>query len=245
MIRALLVDDEEPARARLRRLLTEAGGVDVVGEAADGGQAVEQIVRLAPALVFLDIQMPGSSGLEVAASLPAPRPHVVFCTAFDEYAVDAFELNAVDYLLKPVSRARLDKALERVRARAANAERDDGLDRMTRSGGGPGRFLVRKGQAYRVVAAREVSCILSDGGLTQLHAGGEHYWMPPTLNDLEARLDERRFFRISRAAIVNLDAVRELVPIAGGSGELTLKDGTRLEVSRRRFRDLADRLGGL
>lgn len=244
MIRALLADDEEPARVRLRRLLTEAGGVEIVGEAADGEQAVEQIVRLAPALVFLDIQMPGSSGLEVAAALPAPRPHVIFCTAFDEYAVDAFELNAVDYLLKPISRARLDKALERIRTRAAGSERDEGLDRMARSGG-PARFLARKGQAYRVIAARDVTCILSDGGITRLYAAGDHYWMPPTLNDLEARLDGRRFFRISRAAIVNLDAVRELVPVAGGSGELTLKDGTRLEVSRRRFKDLADRLGGL
>ena len=108
MIRALLVDDEEPARERLRRLLTELGGVEIGGEAEDGEQAMEQIAALRPDLVFLDIQMPGCTGMEVAASLAAPRPRIIFCTAFDQYAVDAFELNAVDYLLKPVNRARLE-----------------------------------------------------------------------------------------------------------------------------------------
>src|SRR5687767_12208366 len=102
-IRALIVDDEDPARERLRRLLGEVRDVEIVGEAQDGEQAIDQIARLSPSAVFLDIQMPGCSGLEVAASLPSPRPHIIFCTAFDQYAVDAFELNAVDYLLKPVN----------------------------------------------------------------------------------------------------------------------------------------------
>src|SRR3954454_19807948 len=115
MMRALLVDDEAPARERLRRLLGEVPDVEIAGEAEDGERAMAEIARLAPDVVFLDIQMPGCTGMEVAASLPSPRPHIVFCTAFDEYAVDAFELSAVDYLLKPVNRARLARALDRVR----------------------------------------------------------------------------------------------------------------------------------
>lgn len=116
-IRTLLVDDEEPARARMRDLLEPIEGIQVVGEAGDGEQALDEIRRLRPDLVFLDIQMPGKSGIEVAASLEPPRPRVIYCTAFDQYAVHAFELNAVDYLLKPVSKNRLSQAMERVRAR--------------------------------------------------------------------------------------------------------------------------------
>jgi two-component system, LytTR family, response regulator len=114
-MRVLLVDDEQPARERLRQLLAAHADVRVVGEADDGLQATEQIAELAPDVVFLDIQMPGASGLDVAASLGAPRPMIIFCTAFDDYAVDAFEVSAIDYLLKPVNRARLAAALERVR----------------------------------------------------------------------------------------------------------------------------------
>jgi len=241
MIRALLVDDEQPARERLRRLLVELGGIEIVGEADDGEQAMEVIARLTPDVVFLDIQMPGCTGLEVAASLPAPRPHIVFCTAFEEYAVDAFELRAADYLLKPVSRARLEKALERVRG---DGDADAAIERTARGAPPPMRFLAKHGGTFRVVAAREVVCFLSEDGLTKLVAADRHYWMSPTLNDLEARLDPRQFFRVSRAAIVNLDAVQEIVATVGGHGEVTLRNGTKHDVSRRRFRELTERLGG-
>ena len=240
MIRALIVDDEAPARDRLRMLLGEVADVEVVGDAEDGEQAAERIAALAPTVVFLDIQMPGCSGLEVAASLPASRPHVVFCTAFDRYAVDAFELNAADYLLKPVTRARLAKALDRVRRGETTPE---AVTRVLR--GQPAtRFLGRKGASYRVVHAREVLCFVSEGGLTKIQTADGHLWLPPTLNDLEARLDPRQFFRVSRAAIVNLDAVREVVPSEGGGGKAALRDGTRVEISRRRLRDLTERLSG-
>lgn len=241
VIRVLLVDDELPARDRLRRLLGEVADVEIVGEAEDGTQAMEEIARLTPDVVFLDIQMPACTGMEVAASLPSPRPHIVFCTAYDEYAVDAFELHAADYLLKPVSRARLEKALERVRG---GERRDAAIDAATTGGTPQGRFLARRGSTFRVVQSREVLCFLSEDGMTKLQAAGEHFWMSPTLGDLEARLDARRFFRISRAAIVNLDAVKEVAPTAGGHGELTLRDGSTLEVSRRRFKELTQRLGG-
>jgi two-component system, LytTR family, response regulator len=239
-LRALIVDDETPSRERLRRMLAEWKDVEVAGEAADGEEAMARIAELQPAVVFLDIQMPGATGLEVAASLPDPRPHIVFCTAFDQYAVDAFELHAIDYLLKPVSRARLEKALDRVRQ---NAPSGTGLDRMAGQAA-PTRFLARKGTTYRVVPAREVLAFVSEDGLTKLLAPGQHFWMNPTLNELEARLDPRRFFRVSRAAIVNLDAVKEVEPDAGGHGDVLLRDGTRLEVSRRRFKDLTERLSG-
>jgi two-component system LytT family response regulator len=241
MLRALLVDDEQPARERLRRLLAEVADVEVVGEAEDGEQAMGEIVRLSPDVVFLDIQMPGCTGMEVAASLAAPRPHIIFCTAFDQYAVDAFELRAVDYLLKPINRARLEKALERIRG---GSESDGTIDAAIQAVAHPTRFLGRRGTAYRVVQAREVLCFLSEEGLTKLQTADQHYWMTPTLNELEARLDDRQFFRISRAAIVNLDAVREVIPTVGGNGEVALRDGSRHEVSRRRFKDLTERLGG-
>jgi two-component system LytT family response regulator len=244
MIRALLVDDEQPARERLARLLAPFDDVEIVGEAEDGEEAIERIVELAPDVVFLDIQMPGCSGMEVAASLPAPRPKIVFCTAYDEYAVDAFELHAVDYLLKPVNRARLEKALKRARGEAAAPAGDASLDGAFRDAGHPTRFLARRGSKYFVVPKEEVLYFASDGGETRLQSEDRHYWMQPTLKEMEDRLDPREFFRVSRAAIVALDAVREVEPVAGGQGEVKLKNGTELEVSRRRFKPLMDCLRG-
>ena len=238
MIRALLVDDEALARDRLRRLLGEAADVEIVGEAADGPEAMERIAELSPSVIFLDIQMPGCTGLEVAASLTDPRPHIVFCTAYDQYASDAFELHAVDYRLKPITRARLAQALDRVRAGGRPASLESALHATA----AVKRFLGRKGTRFRVVPAADVLAFVSENGLTKMLTAGDYYWLSPTLNELETRLDVSQFCRISRAAIVNLDAVHELSSATGGHGELTLRDGTRLEVSRRRFRDLTDRL---
>src|SRR5688572_17616333 len=159
MIRTLVIDDEQPARERLKQLLGAHPDVEVVGEADDGVQAAEKIAELSPDLVLLDIQMPGASGLDVAASLGKPRPAVIFCTAYDQYAVDAFELSALDYLLKPVNRARLAAALERVRSAstAATAGRDRPLEQLTQATGmAPTRFLAKRGNRFRVVPANEV-----------------------------------------------------------------------------------------
>jgi len=238
-MRALLVDDEPAARERLRRILSGFDDLEIVGEAEDGEEAIERIAELNPDLVFLDIQMPGCSGMEVAASLKSPRPQIVFCTAFDEYAVDAFELHAVDYLLKPVSRARLAKAIERARGGT-----DDKIDRVAEtSGSWPARFLARRRTSYCVVPTSDVLFFASDGGQTRLQTAEQHYWMQPTLSELEQRLDPQRFFRISRAAIVRMDAVREVLPQAGGHGEVLLANDIRLEISRRRFKELLERLG--
>ncbi len=238
MIRVLIVDDEAPARNRLRQMLSSHDDMEIVGEAATGVQAMEMTTELKPDLLLMDIQMPGSSGIDVAACLPHPRPAVVFCTAYDQHAVDAFELNAVDYLLKPISRTRLAQALERVRSQAGPAQ-EEGLARaLSAQRSEPARFLVRSGGHYLVIGEAKVLYFGSEGGLTRLVSDSGQYWMDPTLNELEERLDSARFFRISRAALINLNAVAEVHPMPGGSGEVLLTNGQSLEVSRRRFHDL-------
>lgn len=244
MIRAFVVDDEEYARERLRQLLSAAPDVEIAGEAANGEQALAGIAGLRPDLVLLDIQMPGASGLEVAACLPRPRPKIIFCTAFDQYAVDAFELHAVDYLLKPVNRVRLFQAIERLRGKPGlEAEAD--LDRVTETVRGRcTRLLARCGDRFHVIPQREVVYFSSEGGLTRLNTRDRQYILEPTLNDLEERLEPASFFRVSRSAIVNLNAVTEIRMIIGGTAEVVVKTGVRLEASRRRVKDLLERLGG-
>jgi two-component system LytT family response regulator len=244
MIRTLLVDDEQAARERLRQMLGPIPGLEIVGEASDGEDAVEKVAELHPDLLLLDIQMPGCSGLEVAACLAAPRPKIIFCTAFDQYAVDAFEMHAVDYLLKPVNRVRLARAIERVR-RDDSPEGGGEVERALKALRARNtRLLARCGDGYRVIPQQEVVYFLSDGGLTKLCTRERSYVLDPTLNDLEERLDPAFFFRVSRAAIVNLDSVTEVLPQAGGIADVVLNTGVRLEVSRRRLKELLERLGG-
>lgn len=176
-MRVLIVDDEAPARLRLRQMLAAHADVEVAGEAETGVQAMELAVRLKPDAILLDIQMPGCTGIDVAACLPAPRPHIIFCTAYEQHAVDAFELNAIDYLLKPISRARLGQALERVRSLAPDSH-EEALDQAARKQrSGPARFLVRSGAHYVVVGEARVLYFFSEGGLTRLIAENAQYWM--------------------------------------------------------------------
>ena len=245
MIRTVLVDDEQPARERLRQLLGAHNDVEVVGEAEDGLQAAERIAELAPDLVLLDIQMPGASGLDVAASLGPPRPAVIFCTAYDQYAVDAFELSAIDYLLKPVNRARLAAALDRVRHNTAVRARDRAIDAVTqREGLTPTRFLARRGARFRVVPVQEVVAFTFTDGVTHVLTATEQLSMQPTLAALARRLDPSTFFQVSRSAIIRLDAIREAKPFADGTGEILLANGQTLVVARRRWRALIDKLEG-
>ena len=247
MIRTILIDDERPARERLRQLLAAHPDVEVVGEAEDGVQAAETIAELTPDLVLLDIQMPGASGLDVAASLGTPRPAVIFCTAFDQYAVDAFELSALDYLLKPVNRARLSAALDRVRASAsakATARRDRAIEQLSQAPGiAPTRFLARRGARFRVVPADDVVAFTFTDGITHLLTTTEQLTMQPTLAALVRRLDPERFFQVSRTAIIRLDAVKEARPFSDGTGEIILANGQTMVVARRRWRELLQRLG--
>jgi two-component system LytT family response regulator len=245
MIRVLLVDDEQPARDHLRELLSAHPDLEIAGEAEDGQQAIESIAGCRPDLVFLDIQMPGSSGLDVAASLPPPRPRIVFCTAFDRYAVDAFEVQAMDYLLKPVNRVRLARALDRVR-QAVSADRDEAVDRLVRGEARiQPRFLAKHGARYRVVSQEEVDYFAIEDGLTALHCATGACWMEMSLAELERRLDPREFMRISREHVVRLGAVAEVLPLVGGYAEVILRNGGRLPVSRRRLKDLMSSLSAV
>src|SRR5215471_8993064 len=161
-MRVLIADDEAPARARLRQLLAAHPDVEIAGEAETGPQTIVLAAELHPDLMLLDIQMPGSTGIDVAACLPEPRPRIIFCTAFDQYAVDAFELHAADYLLKPVTRARLAQALDRVRTTPAPAAQAAAIP--------PARFLVKNAGHYTVVAEAKVLYFASEDGLTKLVA---------------------------------------------------------------------------
>ena len=242
-IRTLLVDDEQPARERLRQLLSAHADVDVVGDAEDGIQAAERIAELTPDLVLLDIQMPGASGLDVAASLGQPRPAIIFCTAFDQYAVDAYEVSALDYLLKPVNRARLAAALDRVRSAARPRGHDHAIEQLaTAPGLTPTRFLARRGARFKVVPATEVVAFTSVDGLTHLLTATEQLSMQPTLAALARRLDVQHFFQVSRTAIVRLDGVKEAKPFSDGTGEIVLANGQAMIVARRRWRELLTRL---
>jgi two-component system, LytTR family, response regulator len=244
-MRLLIVDDEAPSRARLRQLLAAHPDMEIAGEAGSGTEAMRMAAEIGPDAILLDIQMPGCSGIDVAACLPRPRPHVIFCTAYDQYAVEAFELHAVDYLLKPIGRARLAQALVRLRSLPPGEEHGESIGRAIRGPRfSPARFLVRSGAHYLVVHESRVMYFGTEGSLTRLVADKGEYWMDPTLNDLEDRLDPARFFRISRAALINLNAVTEAIPLPGGSGEILLKNGQKLEVSRRRFRNLLHSLAG-
>lgn len=228
-MRILIVDDEPPARERLRRLLSGMADVEVAGEAADGIEALDLVRALKPDVVLLDIEMPGLRGTDVAASLPREGPRVIFCTAYGQYALEAFELNALDYVLKPVTRPRLAAALAKAPSLPSKLPP-------------PSRFLARVGDKYRVIPADDVVAFLSERSMTRLVTRETHFWMDPPLNDLEARLDPREFFRVSRAAIVRLSEIREVEPESGGAGYAVLKDGRRVEISRRRYRDLLARL---
>jgi len=241
-VRILIVDDEQPARERLKRLLDGIGGVELIGEAEDGLQAVELIEREQPDLVLLDIQMPGLDGFGVVEALEEPPP-VVFVTAYDEYAIRAFEVNALDYLLKPISHERLEKAIHRAHEAQAEGQGFASrlaplLESLTSQSHYLTRLAVRDGNRIRVLDTDEVDWIDIENEQTFVHAGSATYPIRRTLADLEARLDPARFFRAHRFAIVNLDRVQEIVPWFKGSHKLRLTTGAEVELSRAQARAL-------
>jgi two-component system LytT family response regulator len=246
-IRTLIVDDEAPARERLKRLLANLEGVEVIGEAGDGIQATEAIERLAPDLVLLDIQMPGLDGFGVVEALDDP-PAVIFVTAYDQYAIRAFEVHALDYLLKPFSRERLAKAIHR--AQKALAEGQDLsaqlrplLEELTSEGRYLARLAVRDRECIRVLDADEVDWIGIEDEQVMVHVGDQAYPIRRTLTELEARLDPKCFFRAHRSAIVNLDRVQEVIPWFKGSHILRLTTGAEVDLSRVQARALRKILG--
>ncbi|MBN1934935.1 MAG: response regulator transcription factor [Anaerolineae bacterium] len=246
-MRILIVDDEQPARERLKRLLGGIRDVQVLGEATDGLQAVKLIEQQRPDLVLLDVQMPGLDGFGVIAALEEPPP-IVFVTAYDEYAIRAFEVNALDYLLKPFSKERLEKAIRRAReAQAEEQSQSSRLASLMESLAAQGHYLtrlaVRDRECLRVLNTDAVDWIGVENEQTCVHVGGEAYIIQRTLTELEARLDPARFFRAHRSTIVNLDRVKEIAPWFKGSHKLRLTTGVEVELSRAQARALRKILG--
>jgi DNA-binding LytR/AlgR family response regulator len=246
-MRTLIVDDETPARERLKRYLASVEGAEVIGEAKDGVQAVEMIEAQSPELVLLDIQMPGLDGFGVIEALEDP-PAIIFVTAYDQYAIRAFEVHALDYLLKPFSRERLAKAIDH--AREALAEGHDlgaQLRPLLEGLAAEGRYLtrlaVRDRECIRVLDADGIDWIGIEDEQVMVYVGDQVYPIRRTLTELEARLDPKCFFRAHRSAIVNLDRVQEVIPWFKGSHILRLTTGAEVDLSRMQARALRKILG--
>lgn len=248
-IRTLIVDDEPLARTRVMHFLAEEPEIEIVGECADGIEAIQSIESLRPELVFLDVQMPEMDGFEVLQAIQGEQlPAVMFATAFDEFALRAFNANAVDYLLKPFNQARFHAALERARARIGRGEQDE-LARQMRSllethraeRQYPERIVVRIGSKIVFVRVADVDWIDTDGNYVRLHVGKQSYLLRETLSRMAERLPPERFLRIHRSTIVNVDRIREIHPMFKGTYLLRLHDGAELN-STATYRDRLQRL---
>ncbi|MPZ18820.1 MAG: response regulator [Luteitalea sp.] len=236
-IRALIVDDEPPARRHLARLLATEPDISVVGECRHGLEAVARIEGLRPDLVFLDIQMPEVDGFEVVARIgPEHMPAVIFVTAYDEHALRAFEVHALDYLLKPVSRERFHAAVARSRRIIGTPEVETHARALTGVAHGQARFTerisVRHRGETRLIDIGEIDYITAELNYARLHVGERSYLIRDTLNHLETTLDPSRFLRIHRSAIVQMDRVRTLTSRFQGDVTLMLRNGVRLKSGR-------------
>lgn len=239
-VSALIADGEALARQRLRERLQQIDWIDLVGETEDGPDTVTEVDRLRPDLVFLDIHLPGLSGLGVLEHI-MHRPHVVFTAADDRYAAVAFDLEAVDYLLKPLTRPRLDAALLRVKQmlRSANGTGPE-LERASTNGAAPlSRVLVRRADRMIPVSVGDITRLEADGDYVRIYTiAGEQYLASLRMQDFERRLDSGRFMRIHRSHIVNLDCVTWFNSLPGGRLQVTMCDGSQLSVSRTKSREL-------
>ena len=227
-MKALIVDDEPLARRELRRLLEDFPAVRVVGEAGNIDEARAQIEEHAPDVVFLDIQMPGGTGFDLLDQLDRV-PRIIFTTAYDQYAVKAFDVNALDYLLKPIETERLETALRKLQAdggSSLDASRDAPLDQL----------FIRDGPRCWFVPLREVSLFTSEGNYVRLLWGSERPLLGRSLVALEAKLDPQRYFRANRSQVVNLDFIETVELGEGGRLHVQLRGGPEIEVSRRQAR---------
>lgn len=252
LLRVVLADDERPARRFLINLLETFPDVEVVGEAANGADAVALIESLKPDLALLDLNMPEAGGLDVARLVKAgATPSIAFVTAYDEFAVQAFELNAIDYLLKPVDRARLATTIERARTRAVanEAERTLGLaaaattlDTVTRQAYLE-RIPVRRRDETVILPVRHIASVVADGDLLHLTTtANERFTISHRLHALEARLDPRQFVRLSRGTLAAIDQIQKVSPMPGGTYQVQLTNGQTLSVSRIQSRVLRETL---
>jgi two-component system, LytTR family, response regulator len=233
-MKAIIIDDEPPARRELRRLLADFSWIEIVGEAGNVAQAAAMIEALSPELIFLDIQMPGGSGFDLLAGLDH-LPQVIFTTAHDEHAVRAFEVNALDYLLKPIDPARLTAALARVKN--ANAARTPQPEAVLE------QLFVRDGPRCWFVPLREVRLLTSEGNYVRLSWGKTQPLLGRALATLEQRLDSNRFFRANRRQIINLDFIETVELGVNGRLHVQLREGPEVEISRRQARLFKTQMG--
>ena len=233
-MKALLVDDERLARAGLRRMLRAHDDVVVVGEAANAGEAAAQVRRLQPDIVFLDVEMPGKSGLQLLDDLDE-LPNVIFTTAYQDYAVRAFEVSALDYLVKPISAERLASALDKVRKSSVREQSHAGNYEMR-------QVFLRDGDRCWIVATDQIQMFESEGNYTRVYFEGHRPLVYKSLNALESRLDAALFVRASRSHIVNLRAIRSLQALPDGGLTATLNGNLSVAISRRQSRKLRERL---
>jgi len=238
-IRTLIVDDEPLARALLRSFLADDAQIEIIGECGDGYTAVEMIESAAPDLVFLDIQMPDLDGFGVLRALdPAAIPNIAFVTAYDQFALQAFDVHAIDYLLKPFDRERFQRTLDRAKQQIALQKREDVQASLLRILSEQSarlqplkRILVKSGDKSFFVRPEEISWIEAQGNYVALHVGAQSFLLRQTVSTLEKQLDPAKFQRIERSTIVNLDAIREMHPAGRGEYEIVLKDGVALKLS--------------
>jgi two-component system, LytTR family, response regulator len=239
-IRALIVDDEPLARQRVRRLLRDEADIEELGECADGQQAVRAIETLRPDLVFLDIQLPEMSGFRVVEAVgPEHMPIVIFVTAYDRYALQAFDAQALDYLLKPYSRERFRRALERARRQLSGGPKEQLDERLTAllSSLKPEtkyleRLMIKAAGRVYFLKVEEINWVGAEGNYLRLHAGDSSHLLRDTLSRLAGRLDPKKFLRIHRSTLVHVDRIRDLRPLFSGDYTMRLIDGTELTLSR-------------
>jgi len=250
MKKALIIDDERLARSELKKLLADHPEIVVVGEAVNAKDGLEKIETLHPDLLFLDIQMPDKTGFDLLAELEK-APQVIFTTAYDEHALKAFEYNALDYLLKPFSDERFEATMARVKARLdERSMKEFGQRVMKMVNAAPSapekrldRLVVKAGGTTRFIRVIDIDWIEAAGVYVTLHVGGKELLYRAALNDLAEKLDPRRFVRVHRSALINIESVVQLEPISHGEFEAVLKNGSRTRVSRTYRGQLEKRLG--
>lgn len=239
-LRALIVDDEPLARARIRALLEAAGDVDVVGQCSSGDEAVAAILRFDPDLVFLDVQMPGRSGFDVVEAIGVERmPVTIFVTAYDQHALRAFEAHALDYLLKPFDQDRFEGTLDRARVQIRQRHTSDleqrletALSRVLARPKYVDRIVIRTGSRLAIVPAGDVDYISAESNYLRIHAGKENHLLRETMTNMEAALDPKEFVRIHRSTLVRIDRIVELQSLFQGEYTVVLRDRTKLTSSR-------------
>ena len=250
-IRALVVDDEPLARAMIREMLESDSEVEIVGECTNGREAVEAIKASAPHIVFLDIQMPEIGGFEVLESLdPSAHPYVIFVTAYDQYAVRAFEVHALDYLLKPFDRERFEGAWQRAKSQIKldrTSRRDqDIIALLEELKAGPRyleRLVIKNGGRVFFLHVQDVHCIEAEGNYVRVYDNQKGYLLRETISSLEEQLDPKQFLRIHRSAIVKIDRIKEMQPWFHGEYRIIMENGKQLALSRNYRANLQEAVG--